>query len=65
MASSAPRSRSAQHHEYYGRPHRPDGRRRGPTTDLDSAPLLAASIFLDILNIFLLFLQLFTRQDES
>jgi FtsH-binding integral membrane protein len=28
-----------------------------------SAPLLAASIFLDILNVFLFFLQIFT-QDE-
>ena len=28
-------------------------------TDLDSAPLIAASIFLDILNVFLFFLQIF------
>jgi FtsH-binding integral membrane protein len=32
-------------------------------TDAASAPLLAASIFLDILNVFLFFLQIFT-QDE-
>jgi modulator of FtsH protease len=36
------------------------------TGEIDSAPLLAASIFLDILNVFLLFLQLFfTRQSEN
>jgi len=32
-------------------------------TDISAAPLLAASIFLDILNVFLFFLQIFT-QDE-
>jgi FtsH-binding integral membrane protein len=31
--------------------------------DIRSAPLLAASIFLDILNVFLFFLQIFSRQD--
>lgn len=31
--------------------------------DIDSAPLLAASIFLDALNVFLLFLNLFQRRD--
>jgi uncharacterized protein len=34
--------------------------RRG--TDLDSAPLLAASIFLDALNVFLFFLRIFSRE---
>jgi hypothetical protein len=29
-------------------------------TDLDSAPLLAASIFLDALNVFLFFLRVFS-----
>jgi len=33
--------------------------------DIRSAPLLAASIFLDILNVFLFFLQIFTSQEES
>lgn len=32
------------------------------STDLDSAPLIAASIFLDALNVFLFFLQLFDRR---
>jgi FtsH-binding integral membrane protein len=31
--------------------------------DISSAPLLAASIFLDILNVFLFFLQIFSRQE--
>lgn len=31
--------------------------------DIDSAPLLAASIFLDVLNVFLFFLRLFSRND--
>ena len=31
--------------------------------DIDSAPLLAASIFLDILNIFTFFLNIFNRRD--
>ena len=30
--------------------------------DISSAPLLAASIFLDILNVFLFFLQIFSRE---
>ena len=33
-------------------------------TDAASAPLLAASIFLDILNVFLFFLQIFTQDDR-
>lgn len=32
--------------------------------DISTAPLLAASIFLDILNVFLLFLSLFGGGDE-
>jgi modulator of FtsH protease len=31
--------------------------------DIGSAPLLAASIFLDILNVFLFFLQIFSREE--
>ena len=33
--------------------------------DITVAPLLAASIFLDILNVFLFFLQIFTSQEEG
>jgi uncharacterized protein len=33
--------------------------------DISSAPLLAASIFLDILNVFLFFLQIFSSQGEG
>jgi modulator of FtsH protease len=32
--------------------------------DLDSAPLIAASIFLDVLNVFLFFLQIFGRKKD-
>jgi modulator of FtsH protease len=32
------------------------------TSDFDSAPLLAASIFLDALNVFLFFLNIFNRR---
>ena len=42
-----------------------DFQRLRQSTDLTSAPVLAASIFLDILNVFLFFLQLFTRNDQS
>jgi modulator of FtsH protease len=42
-----------------------DFQRLRQTTDLATAPLLAASIFLDILNVFLFVLQLFTRNDQS
>jgi FtsH-binding integral membrane protein len=31
--------------------------------DITAAPLLAASIFLDILNVFLFFLQIFSRRE--
>ena len=40
-----------------------DFQRARTSTDAASAPLLAASIFLDILNVFLFFLQIF-GQDE-
>ena len=41
-----------------------DFQRLRRSTDLASAPLMAASIFLDILNVFLFFLQLFTRNNQ-
>ena len=41
-----------------------DFQRLRRNTDLDSAPLLAASIFLDALNVFLFFLRVFTRGDN-
>ena len=41
-----------------------DFQRLRRTQDIRAAPLLAASIFLDILNVFLLFLQLFSRSSE-
>jgi uncharacterized protein len=40
-----------------------DFQRLRRTRDIRAAPLLAASIFLDILNVFLLFLTLFGRND--
>lgn len=40
-----------------------DFQRLRRTQDIRAAPLLAASIFLDILNVFLLFLSLFSRND--
>jgi FtsH-binding integral membrane protein len=40
-----------------------DFQRLRRSTDLDSAPLLAASIFLDALNVFLFFLRIFSRED--
>ena len=36
-----------------------DFQRLRRSTDVDAAPLLAASIFLDILNVFLFFLRIF------
>jgi modulator of FtsH protease len=42
-----------------------DFQRLRGSPDTDSAPLLAASIFLDILNVFLFFLQIFSRPDGS
>jgi FtsH-binding integral membrane protein len=41
-----------------------DFQRLRRTTDLDSAPLLAASIFLDALNVFLFFLRIFARGEN-
>jgi uncharacterized protein len=41
-----------------------DFQRLRRSTNVESAPLLAASIFLDILNVFLFFLQIFSRQDD-
>jgi FtsH-binding integral membrane protein len=41
-----------------------DFQRLRRSTDLDSAPLLAASIFLDALNVFLFFLRLFSRNNR-
>jgi FtsH-binding integral membrane protein len=41
-----------------------DFQRLRRTTDLDSAPLVAASIFLDALNVFLFFLQIFNRRRD-
>jgi FtsH-binding integral membrane protein len=40
-----------------------DFQRLRRSTDLDSAPLLAASIFLDALNVFLFFVRIFSRED--
>ena len=40
-----------------------DFQRLRNNTDVAVAPLLAASIFLDILNVFLFFLQIFSRQE--
>jgi FtsH-binding integral membrane protein len=40
-----------------------DFQRLRRSADLDSAPLLAASIFLDVLNVFLFFLRIFSRGD--
>jgi modulator of FtsH protease len=41
-----------------------DFQRLRRSTDLDSAPLLAASIFLDALNVFLFFLRIFSRGEN-
>ena len=41
-----------------------DFQRLRRSTPLDSAPLMAASILLDVLNVFLLFLQLFSRSRD-
>jgi modulator of FtsH protease len=40
-----------------------DFQRLHRSQDIDSAPLMAASIFLDILNVFLFFLRIFSRND--
>jgi len=41
-----------------------DFQRLRRSKDIDSAPLLAASIFLDALNVFLFFLRIFSRSDN-
>jgi len=41
-----------------------DFQRLRTSTDLTEAPLLAASIFLDVLNVFLFFLDIFSGQDR-
>src|SRR5215467_9165504 len=41
-----------------------DFQRLRRSSDLDSAPLLAASIFLDALNVFLFFLRIFSRGSD-
>jgi uncharacterized protein len=40
-----------------------DFQRLRRTKDIRAAPLLAASIFLDVLNVFLLFLSIFGGRD--
>jgi FtsH-binding integral membrane protein len=42
-----------------------DFERLRTNTDITSAPLLAASIFLDVLNVFLFFLQIFSNQQRG
>ena len=42
-----------------------DFQRLRRSTDVDSAPFLAASIFLDVLNVFLFFLQIFSSQRQN
>jgi FtsH-binding integral membrane protein len=41
-----------------------DFQRLRRTTNLDSAPSIAASIFLDALNVFVFFLQIFGRKED-
>ena len=41
-----------------------DFQRARRSAEIESAPIIAASIFLDILNVFLFFLQIFSRQDD-
>ena len=41
-----------------------DFQRLRGSTDADTAPLMAASIFLDILNVFLFFVQIFSRPND-
>ena len=40
-----------------------DFQRLRKTRDMSSAPIMAASIFLDALNVFLFFLNIFSRRD--
>ncbi|HVB46739.1 MAG TPA: hypothetical protein VNF47_29070 [Streptosporangiaceae bacterium] len=41
-----------------------DFQRLRRSRDIRPAPLLAASIFLDVLNVFLFFLRIFTRSNR-
>ena len=41
-----------------------DFQRLRTSTDITAAPLLAASIFLDVLNVFLFFLDIFSGQER-
>ena len=41
-----------------------DFQRLRTSTDVAAAPLLAASIFLDVLNVFLFFLEIFSSQEQ-
>jgi modulator of FtsH protease len=41
-----------------------DFQRLRTNSDVTEAPLLAASIFLDVLNVFLFFLQIFSNQEQ-
>jgi modulator of FtsH protease len=41
-----------------------DFQRLRTNTDITEAPLLAASIFLDVLNVFLFFVDIFAGQDR-
>jgi uncharacterized protein len=41
-----------------------DFQRLRTNTDMTEAPLLAASVFLDILNVFLFFLEIFSGGEE-
>ena len=41
-----------------------DFQRLRTNTDITAAPLLAASIFLDVLNVFLFFLEIFSGQER-
>jgi modulator of FtsH protease len=42
-----------------------DFQRLRRTQDTASAPFLAASIFLDVLNVFLFFLQIFSSPEQA
>ncbi len=41
-----------------------DFQRLRTSKNMSSAPLLAASVFLDVLNVFLFFLRIFTRSNR-
>jgi modulator of FtsH protease len=42
-----------------------DFQRLRQSNDVSSAPFLAASIFLDVLNVFFFFLEIFSGQQED